>query len=152
MKPKKAKLNPAKRLDGKKKLVPLTARMEDDLRQYCREHNIESENELIRQAIVKYLDSEYDDNTLKFAGLKDVQEKTSQLIQMFSVTFSYLLMMHESILAYHPEIADELKDAAFKSASLRQEKFFASFRERIKNDPPFFEKLLHVFVTGSLDA
>lgn len=142
----------SKRLDGKKKLVSLTAQMEDDIRRYCRERGIESESELIRQAIAKYLDSEYDDNTLKLLGLKDVRENLSQLRDMVSVLFSYVNLMHLNLLAYHPEITEGLKDAALGSASFRHDKFFTGFRERIRNDPPFFEKLLHTYVTGEMDG
>ena len=125
--------------------------MEDDLRQYCRQHGIESESELIRQAIVKYLDADYEDNTLKLTGLKNIQENVSRLFDMVSVLFNYQHLMHLNLLAYHPEIPSELKEAAFSSASVRQDKFFAGFRDRLKNDPPFFEKLLHTYVAGSVD-
>ena len=150
MKTQSKKIVTSKRLDGKKKLIALTARLEEDIRQYCREKRIENESELVRQAIIKYIDTEYDDNTLKLTSLKIVHDKLSQLNDMVSVLFSYLHMMHLNILAYHPEIDDELKDAAFTSATNRQEKFFVSFRERIRDDPAFFEKLLHNYVTGEL--
>ena len=125
--------------------------MEEDIRQYCRDKGIESESELIRQAVAKYLDSEYDDNTLKLSGLKDIRESLSKLYDMVSVLFSFLNMMHTSLLAYNPEIPESERKAALASASLRHDKFFEKLRERIKNDPPFFEKLLHGYVTGTLD-
>jgi Arc/MetJ-type ribon-helix-helix transcriptional regulator len=140
-----------KRLDGKKKLIAFTQEMWDDMRQYCRDKNIESESEFVRQAIVRFIDSEYDDNTLKLSGLKDIREQIALLHDMVSVLFSYQHMMHLNILAYHPEIAEELKAAAFSSAGLRHDKFFASFRDRLRDDPAFFERLLHGYVTGSLD-
>jgi len=130
--------------------VSLTSRLEEDMREYCRDKKIESENEFVRQAIAKYLDSDYEDGSLQLSGLKDIRETIIQLRDMVSVLFSYLHMMHLNLLAYHPEIADELKDAAFSSASIRQEKFFNSFRERLKDDPSFFERLLHVYVTGAV--
>ena len=68
-----------KRLDGKKKLISFTAQMESDIRLYCRERGIESESELIRQAVVRYLDADYDDNSLKLSGLKDIRESVAQL-------------------------------------------------------------------------
>ena len=147
------KNNPmTKRLDGKKKLVTLTSRLEEDIRSYCREKGIESESELIRQAIVKYIDGEYDDDTLKLSGLKDIKESLAQIRDMISVLFSYQQLMHLNLLAYHPEIDGELKDAALTSAQNRHEKFFASFRERLRDNPPFFEELLHKYVTGTLDG
>jgi len=142
----------SKRLDGKKKLVSLTAQMEDDIRRYCREKGIENESELFRQAVAKYLDSDYDDNTLKLLGLKDIRESLSRLQDMISVLFSYIHLSQLNTLAYHPEIAPELKDAAMASATLRHEKFFAGFQERLKEEnAPFFERLLHIYVTGTID-
>jgi hypothetical protein len=140
-----------KRLNGKKKLVSLTAQMEEDMRSYCREKGIKSENELIRQAIVHYIDREYDDNTLKLIGLKDIRESLGTMRDILSVLFSYQNMMHLNLLAYHPEIDEELKKAAYSSAQNRLDKFFASFRERLRDDHPFFEKLLHIYMTGELD-
>jgi Arc/MetJ-type ribon-helix-helix transcriptional regulator len=143
---------PKKRLDGKKKLVSLTSQMEADIKLYCRERGIANESELIRQALVKYLDSGYDDNSLKLSGLKDIRENLAVLQDMMQILFGYLCMMHINLLAYHPEIAAEYKDAALASASGRHEKFYAGFRERLRDDPPFFEKLLHAYVTGELDG
>jgi hypothetical protein len=140
------------RLNGKKKLLALTAQMEEDIRLYCRERGIESESELIRQAIVKYLDSGYDDNSLSLAGIKDLRDSAARLQDMATIIFKYLRLMHVSILAYHPEIADEYKEAAFASARNRDDKFYAGFRERLREDPPFFERLLHTYVTGELDG
>ena len=140
-----------KRLDGKKKLISLTSQMEEDIRSYCREKGIESESELIRQAIVSYIDRDYNDNTLKLIGLKDIRESLEQIRDMLSVLYSYQNMMHLNLLAYHPEIAEELKKPAYSSAQNRLDKFFASFRERLKDDPPFFEKLLHAYITGTQD-
>jgi hypothetical protein len=71
---------------------------------------------------------------------------------MLSVFFNYQNMMHLNWLAYHPEIADEFKDAAYKSAQNRLDKFNESFRKHLQENPPFFEKLLHKYVTGSLDG
>jgi hypothetical protein len=149
MKTKKSKT--PKRLDGKKILVARTARMEKDMRSFCREKGIESENELVRQAIVKYIDGEYDDETLKLSGLKDIKESISQLKDMISVLFSYQHLMHLNLLAYFPEIDESIKDAALSSATVRHERFYAGFQDRLRNDPPFFERLLHKFVTGDLE-
>jgi hypothetical protein len=53
--------------------------------------------------------------------------------------------MHISTLAYHPDIDAHLADAAFASARNRHDKFFNSFQDSLKNDPPFFERLLHKY-------
>jgi len=136
---------------GKKKIVYLTAEISEDMRAYCRENGIKSESELVRQAIVAYIDRDYSDSTLKLSGIKNIKDGISQLRDMLSVFFSYQNTMHLNLLAYHPEIADGLKDAAFKSAQSRLDKFNESFKSRLKEEPPFFEWLLHSYVTGSLD-
>ena len=138
-----------KRLDGKQKLVQLTAQQTNDLRHYCRENGIKSENELIRQAIVKYIDNDYGENSLKLSGLKDLKDSLSQIRDMLKIVFSYLHQMHGNILGYHPEIADGLKDAAYSSGQQRLERFYLYFQEQLKDDPAFFEKLLHNYVTGT---
>ena len=142
----------AKRLDGKKKLVAFTSEMSEDISAYCRKNGIESESELIRQAVVAHIYKEYDDNTLKLVGIKDLKESLTQIKDMLSVLFSYQCLTHLNLLAYHAEIDDEYKGAALSSAELRHEKFFTSFQERLRKDPPFFERILHKYVTGSLDG
>jgi len=140
-----------KRLDGKQKLVPFTAEQSDDITRYCHENGIKSENEMIRQAVVYYIDRDHSDNTLKLSSLKDLRESISQLHDKLSVIFSYMHHEHLNWLAYHPEISGEFRDAAYSSAKQRLDKFYASFQELIKEDPSFFEKLLHKFVSGSLE-
>jgi len=122
------------------------------MRLYRREKGIESENELVRQAIAKLLDSDYSDATLQLSALKGIQENVAKLENMISVLFSYQQMAHFNLLAYHPEIAEELKKPALASASLRHEKFFSAFRDRLRDDPPFFERLLHNYVAGDSDG
>ena len=143
-------MNRKKRLDGKNKLVALTARQTEDLRLYCRENGIESESELIRQAIVYYIDRDSHDNTLKLSSIKDLRDSIAQLHDMVSVLFTYSHHMHRNLLAYHPEITLEYKDAAFSSAQQRIDRFFSSFQEWLRDDPSFFERLLHKYITGSL--
>jgi len=136
---------------SKQKAINLTAEMAENIRSYCREKKIKSQTELIRQAIVHYIDREYDDNTLKLSGLKDIRENIAEIKDMISVLFNYVNLMHLNTLSYHAEIADDYKDAAYKSAENRLDKFFVSFRERLRDDPAFFEKLLHKYVSGSLN-
>jgi len=140
----------SKRL-GKKKIVYLTTEISEDIHAYCRENGIKSESELIRQAVIAYIDRDYSDNTLKLSGIKNIKDNISQIHDMLSVTFNYLNMMHLNLLAYHSELADGLKDAAYKSSQNRLDKFNESFRNHLKEQPPFFEMLLHKYVTGSLD-
>ena len=135
----------SKRLDGKKQITALTSRLEADMRSFCRDKGIESESELVRQAISKYIYADYKDETLKLQGLKQIQETITELKDMVDITFKYIRLMHINILAYHPEIDIHLADAAFNSATVRHDKFFNVFQESLKNDPPFFERLLHKY-------
>lgn len=141
----------AKRLDGKYLSLHLTKRLEVDMRTFCRDKGIESESELIRQAIGKYIYADYKDETLKLQGLKQLQQKISELRDMNEIIFSFLCFMNKSNLAYHPEIDPELKEAAYVSATNRHDKFINSFRDTLKNNPPMFEKLLHTFYSESGD-
>jgi len=141
-----------KRLDGKKKLVSLTKQMEKDMRLYCRDRGIESESELIREAIAKYIYADYKDETLKLQGIDHLRKQAEELRDMAELSFKYLRLMHISLLAYNPEIDPELADAALKSATARHSKFFGAFQDSLKNDPPFFERLLHKYYTGAGDG
>jgi hypothetical protein len=141
-----------RRLDGKKKLVRFTREMEADLRAYCRDKGIESESELVRQSVAKYIYADSRDETLKLQGLADTAKKIEELRDMSDILFRYTRLMHINLLAYHAEIDPELADAALKSASVRHDRFFASFQNSLKNDPPFFERLLHKFFTESPDG
>ena len=142
-----------KRLDGKKKLITFSSRMEADIRSFCRDKGIESESELIRQAVGKYIYSDYTDETLKLQGLKKLENKTAELRDMLDITFNYMRLMHISTLAYHPELDPQMADPAFNSATLRHNKFFDAFADSLKNNPPFFERLLHKFYyTGENDG
>lgn len=140
-----------KRLDGKQMLVSFTAQQTEDMRQYCLDNGIKSRSEFVRQAVVYYIDRDHSDNTLKLSSLKDLRDSLSQMQDMVKVLFSYTHHMHGNILAYHPEIGGGLKEAAYMSSQIRLEKFLASFREALMKDPSFFEKILHKYVTGSLD-
>jgi len=134
-----------KRLDGKKKLLTFTSRLETDMRSFCRDKGIESENELIRQAIGKYIYSDYKDETLKLQGIKQLQDNISQLHDMIEILFKYLIKMNINLLAYHPELDPTVKDSALASAINRHDKLMLSFQDGLKNDPSFFERLLHSF-------
>ena len=134
------------------KNINFTAEMAEDVKAYCRGKGIESESELIRQAVVFYIDRDYGDDTLKLSTLKDLRENIREVKDMIAVLFSYTNFMHQNLLAYHGELDEQDKKAAMTSAERRNDKFFASFRERLRDDPPLFEKLLHKYVAGSLDG
>jgi Arc/MetJ-type ribon-helix-helix transcriptional regulator len=141
----------SKRLDGKSRSITLTAQMDKDIHTFCYENKIKSESEFIRQAIVEYISSYYSDNALKLLALKGIQDRLSNLKDMLSILLSYSHQMHLSLLAYHPPLDDSVKEAAFKSAQYRLDKFFEAFQKHLMEDSPFFEKLLHKYVSGSLN-
>ena len=130
------------RLDGKKVLIALTSKLEKDAESYCREKNIDSRSELVRQALTEYIYADYSDETLKLQSLKKINDKIAELQDIMNILFTYLRLMHANLLGYFPEIDGQLKDAAYKSATGRHEKFFNMFQETLKNDPHFFERLL----------
>ena len=139
------KKNIKQRLDGKDKLVKLTKQLEKDIRFFCRDKGIESESELIRQAIGKYIYADFEDLTLKLQGLKQNKELLTEIRDMIHVLFNYIRLMHVNTLAYHPDLGLENADAAFSSAKFRHEKFFNVFQDSLKNEPPMFERLLHKY-------
>jgi len=139
-----------KRLDGKKLLVALTRDMESDLRSFRQDHKIESESELIRQAIGNYIYSDYKDETLKLQGMKKIQDQITELRDMIEIVFKYLVRFHISMLAYHPEIDGSQVDSAYQSAMHRHEKFFNALQMSMRNDPPLFERLLHIFYSEEI--
>ena len=144
----KKNIKNSKRLDGKKFLVALTSQLEADMSSFCRDKGIESENELVRQAIAKYIYADYKDETLKLQGIKQLQDKLTELRDMINITFSYIRLMNISNLAYHPELAQQVKEAALSSAKNRHDKLFNSFLDSLKDDPPFFERILHKYYSN----
>jgi len=144
--------NNKRRLDGKKKLIALTKSMETDIRSFMRDKNIESENELIRQAIGNFIYSDYADETLKLQGMKKIGEQITELRDMIDIVFKYMVRFHVSMLVYHPEIDGQFADAAYQSAMHRHEKFFNSLQASLKNDPPLFERLLHKYYSENNDG
>jgi len=141
-----------KRLDGMKKNVHFTSMLESDMRSFCRDKNIESESELIRQAVAKYIYTDCKDETFKLQGLKKLEDKITELRDMINIVFSYIRLMHINVLAYNRELDIQFVDAAFSSANIRHEKFFNVFQDSLKNDPPFFERLLHKYYTEYPDG
>ncbi|GMO57917.1 MAG: hypothetical protein Ta2G_17880 [Termitinemataceae bacterium] len=127
----------------KKKLIALTKEMYADLSSYCRDRGIESESELIRAAIAKYIYADFQDETLKLQGLNTMSAKLDEMRDMIEIATRYLKKMHINMLSYHGEIPEDLKVAAMSSALMRHEKFFSSFRSDLRSDPSFFEHLLH---------
>lgn len=131
----------------KRKIFLLPVDMVSGMKTFCRDNKIDSEAELVRAAIAHYLDRSYSEETLKMQGVHALINKVETLSDMLDAMFKYIYKMHTNILGYLPEIDAELKDAAYKSAAFRHEKFFNVFQNSLKQDPPFFEKLLSRFYT-----
>ena len=115
--------------------------------EFCRARGIESENELVREALASYIYSDSKDETLKLQGIEELRKRLEEIKDMFELSFKYMSMMHKSLLAYNAEIDPELADAAFKSATMRHDKFYHAFQDSLRGDPPFFERLLHKYYT-----
>jgi len=75
-------------------------------------------------------------------------KRITELRDMVDIFFNYVRLMHINILAYLPEIDPKLADAAFASATNRHNKFWDAFQDSLKNNPSFFERLLHKFYSG----
>jgi len=140
------------RLDGKKKLVAFTKTMETDMHSFLRDKNIESESELIRQAVGNYIYSDYTDETLKLQGMKKIQTQIEENRDMIDIIFKFLEKIHINLLAYLPELDPQVVDSAFLSATHRNDKVIKSLRGSLKNDPPFFERLLSTYYTEAAGA
>jgi adenine-specific DNA methylase len=67
-----------KRSYAKKKLINFTSGMETDMRSFCRDKGIESESELIRRAVAKYIYTGYKDETPDRHILKQLQDILSR--------------------------------------------------------------------------
>lgn len=126
--------------------------MERDMYDYCKRNRVENESDFIRHAIARFLEADYDDKTLLLSELKNLRRDTQNLRDMVQVIFSYLRKTHVNLLAYHPEIEAGFADAALKSAAARHDKFFSAFKNGLRQEPSFFEGLLHSFVSGDLDG
>jgi len=69
----------------RKKLINFTDKMAADMRSFCRDKRIESENELVRQAVAKYIYGNDKDKTPDRHVLKQFQEMLSRC--QLSVSF-----------------------------------------------------------------
>jgi len=63
-----------KRFNGRKKLVSMTSKMEADIRSFCRDRKIKSEAELIRNAIAKYIYTDFKDVAMNRHIMNQIKE------------------------------------------------------------------------------
>ena len=63
---------------NKKKLIAFTEKMETDMRFFCRNAGIESESELVRRAVAKYIYPGCKDETPDRRVLKQIQDVLSR--------------------------------------------------------------------------
>jgi len=71
-------MNKKRLFNGKKKLIALTARMEADMRSFCRDNGIKNESELVRKAVAKYIYADYKDEMPNRNVLKQFQDILSR--------------------------------------------------------------------------
>jgi len=57
-----------------KKLIAFTEKMSTDMYFFCRNKGIESESELVRMAVAKYIYTDYKDKTPNSYSIKQIQE------------------------------------------------------------------------------
>lgn len=126
--------------------------LDKNIKAHCLENNIESESEFVRYALTRFFDRSASSENLLFDTVKTLKARIGELEKMNTIIFSYLQKMHLNLLVYHAEIDEEYKDAAFHSAKNRNERFFNNFKSSLKDDPAFFEGLLHDYFTGGDDA
>jgi Arc/MetJ-type ribon-helix-helix transcriptional regulator len=136
-----------KKYGGRRRCISMTSEMESEVAAYCREKNIESESEVIRRAVSEYIHKEYYDTTLELTAINNTQRKIEDLRDMIEIMFKYVARMHENLLAYNGQIPDELAGAAYLSAQTRHKRFMAVFGDKLGEDPPLFERLLHKYYT-----
>ena len=80
-----------KRLDGKKKLIAFTSKMETDMRSFCRNKGIKSESELIRQAVSNYIYHDGKNKSFKPGARRQLKELLAELGEMeFKIAASFL--------------------------------------------------------------
>jgi hypothetical protein len=140
------------KINNIRKCYIISNELDNNIKAHCLENNIESESEAVRYALTRFFDNSASSENLLFDTVKTLKARVSELEKMNTVIFSYLQKMHQNLLAYHAEIDGEYKEAAFKSAKERGERFFKSFKNSLKDEPAFFEGLLHDYFTGEHDG
>jgi hypothetical protein len=129
-------------------LVKFTDEQYKNIEAYTHFNDIENTSELIRHAVQSYIERDSSNNTLQLKAAKANKDILVEIRDMLDMIFRYVRLMHINLLAYHPEIEDpELKKAAASSANARHAKFFENFRASLMNDPAFFQRILHVFIS-----
>jgi len=82
-------MNNQKRLDGKFKLVRLTAALEKDMRAFCKMHKIKSESGMVREAIAAYIyDNGKTNTTVNQADMDALGIKIEKLINIMDRVFN----------------------------------------------------------------
>ena len=101
-----------KKSGGKRKRflsLRLPEELESALDLYCSGHNIKSKSDLVREAVMYYVEPDVKDETLRLIGIKDMQIKLQKVIDGQQVIFKFLFTLYKNILAYLPEIPEQLK-------------------------------------------
>jgi len=80
-------MSTTKRLDGKGKLVRLTAAMEKDMKVFCKKRGIKSENELVREAIAAYIYTDPNSTALNVYSMEELCRKIDMVQSSFNRVF-----------------------------------------------------------------
>jgi Arc/MetJ-type ribon-helix-helix transcriptional regulator len=130
--------------------VKLTDEQYNYIESFRREKGLESNSELIRQAVIAYIGRDTSDATFKLQAAAKTQDKVDEVRDMVDVLFRYLRLMHINLLGYHPAIDEEYSEITFNSATERHNRFFEAVQDSLRSDPAFFERLLHNYFSGSI--
>jgi hypothetical protein len=123
--------------------VRLTKRQHALLKSYMAGKGIDSQSELIRQAILDFIGRDANDSTLQLQASRRLEKEVRELRDMVDVLFRFVCYANVNMLGYHPEIPEEMAASAFDDAKRRHDTFFRSFQKTLEADPSFFERLLH---------
>jgi hypothetical protein len=122
--------------------VKTTIEFEKQIDAYCARHNIQDRASFYRFAASQLLKPDVEDPELVFSSLKHLHDTLHKISRQQEILFSFTGFFFRNLLAYHPEIPNEVKDAAVKSAYDRYERAFKSYQDNLKNTPAMFESLL----------
>jgi hypothetical protein len=116
--------------------------MKNKIEAFVLQNNMENEACFIRYALNKVLVPDVEDKELVFESLSQLHEKIRLVEEQQEIIFKFLNFQHRNLLAYLPEIPQELRGSAALSAKTRHGRFFDGFQEELKKSPPLFESLL----------
>ncbi len=119
-----------------------TVEQYQEIEDYCKRHNIDNKTTFFKYAISQTLRPDIEDPELVFSSLSQLHNTLNKVSRQQEILFSYIGFLFRNLLAYHPEIPENLKAAASVSAQERFERAFKTYQESLKQTPSMFESLL----------